>query len=86
MKTNIVLALALQLSLLALAQTVSPSAAPQIGEVRSGQLHLKGAKSGANRGQPDLPLFFFCVTMRGDAKESTLCFFPDFLITSPSAE
>jgi dienelactone hydrolase len=45
MKTIIVLALALQLSGVALAQTVSPSAppaAPQIADVRSGELHLKG--------------------------------------------
>jgi len=45
MKTIIVLALALQLSAVALAQTVSPSAppaAPQIADVRSGELHLKG--------------------------------------------
>jgi dienelactone hydrolase len=45
MKTIIVLALALQLSAVALAQTVSPSAlpaAPQIVDVRSGELHLKG--------------------------------------------
>jgi hypothetical protein len=45
MKTVIVLVLALQLSAIALAQTASPSAppsAPQIVEVRSGQLHLKG--------------------------------------------
>jgi carboxymethylenebutenolidase len=41
----IVLPLALQLSVVALAQTVSPSApptAPQIADVRSGDLHLKG--------------------------------------------
>jgi carboxymethylenebutenolidase len=45
MKTMIMLALALQLSSVALAQTVSPSAppaAPQIADVRSGELHLKG--------------------------------------------
>jgi carboxymethylenebutenolidase len=47
MKTNIVLALALQLSAVAIAQTVSASApasiaAPQIVDVRSGELHLKG--------------------------------------------
>ena len=45
MKTIIVLALALQLSAVALVQTVSPSAppaAPQIADVRSGELHLKG--------------------------------------------
>jgi len=45
MKTIIVLALALHLSAVALAQTVSPSAppaAPQIADVRSGELHLKG--------------------------------------------
>ena len=45
MKTIVVLALALQLSAVALAQTVSPSApppAPQITDVRSGELHLKG--------------------------------------------
>jgi dienelactone hydrolase len=45
MKTIIVLALALQLSAVALAQTVSPSAPPaasQIADVRSGELHLKG--------------------------------------------
>jgi carboxymethylenebutenolidase len=45
MKTIFVLALALQLSAVALAQTVSPSAppaAPQIADVRSGELHLKG--------------------------------------------
>jgi carboxymethylenebutenolidase len=45
MKTIVVLALALQLSAVALAQTVSPSAppaAPQIVDVRSGELHLKG--------------------------------------------
>src|SRR5438477_1069019 len=45
MKTIIVLALALQLSAVAVAQTVSPSAptaAPQIADVRSGELHLKG--------------------------------------------
>jgi len=45
MKTIIVLAMALQLSSVALAQTVSPSAppaAPQIADVRSGELHLKG--------------------------------------------
>ena len=45
MKTIIVLALALQLSPVALAQTVSPSAAPaapQIVDVRSGELRLKG--------------------------------------------
>ena len=44
MKTAMILALALQLSAVALAQTVSPSAAPapQIAEVRSGELHLKG--------------------------------------------
>jgi len=45
MKTIIVLALALRLSAVALAQTVSPSAppaAPQIADVRSGELHLKG--------------------------------------------
>jgi len=45
MKTIIVLALALQLSPVALAQTVSPSAfpaAPQIADVRSGELRLKG--------------------------------------------
>jgi carboxymethylenebutenolidase len=45
MKTIIVLALALQLSAVALAQTVAPSAppaAPQIADVRSGELHLKG--------------------------------------------
>jgi hypothetical protein len=45
MKTIIALALALQLSAVALAQTVSPSAppaAPQIADVRSGELHLKG--------------------------------------------
>jgi dienelactone hydrolase len=41
----IVLPLALQLSVVAFAQTVSPSAppaAPQIADVRSGNLHLKG--------------------------------------------
>jgi len=43
MKTIIVLALALQLSAVALAQTVSPPAAiPQVAEVRSGELHLQG--------------------------------------------
>jgi carboxymethylenebutenolidase len=45
MKTIIVLALALQLSAVALAQTVSPSAppaAPQIADVHIGELHLKG--------------------------------------------
>src|SRR5215469_8216375 len=43
MKTIIVLALALQLSAVALAQTVStPPMDPQILEVRSGQLYLKG--------------------------------------------
>src|SRR6266853_264243 len=45
MKTTIVLALALQFSTVALAQTVSPSAppvAPQIADVRSGELHLQG--------------------------------------------
>jgi len=45
MKTIIVLALALRLSAVALAQTVSPSAppaAPEIADVRSGELHLKG--------------------------------------------
>jgi dienelactone hydrolase len=45
MKTIVVLALALQLSAVALAQTVLPSAppaAPQIADVRSGELHLKG--------------------------------------------
>jgi hypothetical protein len=45
MKTIIVLALALQLSAVALAQTISTSAssaAPQITDVRSGELHLKG--------------------------------------------
>ena len=45
MKTIIVLALASQLSPVALAQTVSPSAAPaapQIVDVRSGELRLKG--------------------------------------------
>ena len=44
MKTIIVLALALQLSAVALAQTVLPSTgpAPQISDVRSGELHLKG--------------------------------------------
>jgi carboxymethylenebutenolidase len=45
MKTILVLALALQLSAVALAQTVAPSAplaAPQIVDVRSGELHLKG--------------------------------------------
>ena len=45
MKTIIVLAMALQLSSVALAQTVPPSAppaAPQIADVRSGELHLKG--------------------------------------------
>ena len=45
MKAIIVLALALRLSAVALAQTVSPSAppaAPQIADVRSGELHLKG--------------------------------------------
>jgi len=45
MKTIIVLALAFQLSVVALAQTVSlsaPLAAPQIADVRSGELHLKG--------------------------------------------
>ena len=45
MKVIIVLALALPLSAVALAQTVSPSAppaAPQIADVRSGELHLKG--------------------------------------------
>jgi carboxymethylenebutenolidase len=45
MKTIIVLALALPLSAAALAQTVSPSAppaAPQIVDVPSGELHLKG--------------------------------------------
>lgn len=45
MKTIIVLALALQLSAVALAQTVSssaPPAAPQIADVPSGELHLKG--------------------------------------------
>ena len=41
MKTMIALALALQLSAVALVQTVSPSA-PQIADVRSGELHLKG--------------------------------------------
>jgi carboxymethylenebutenolidase len=45
MKTIIVLALGLQLSARTLAQTVSPPAppvAPQIADVRSGELHLKG--------------------------------------------
>jgi carboxymethylenebutenolidase len=45
MKTIVVLALALHLSAVALAQTVStsaPLAAPQIADVRSGELHLKG--------------------------------------------
>src|SRR5437016_1677694 len=45
MKTIIVLALAWQFLAVALAQTVSPSAppaAPQIADVRSGELHLKG--------------------------------------------
>jgi len=45
MKTIAVLALALQLSAVALAQKVSPSvrpAAAQIADVRSGELHLKG--------------------------------------------
>ena len=45
MKMIIVLALALQLSAVALAQTVSPSTpptAPQIADVRSGEVHLKG--------------------------------------------
>ena len=45
MKTIIVLALALQLSAVVVVQTVSPSApsaAPQIANVRSGELHLKG--------------------------------------------
>jgi carboxymethylenebutenolidase len=45
MRTIIVLALALQLSDAVLAQTVSPSApsaAPQVADVRSGELHLKG--------------------------------------------
>jgi carboxymethylenebutenolidase len=45
MKTILVLALALQLAAVALAQTVSPSAppaAPQIADVRSGELRLKG--------------------------------------------
>ena len=45
MKTINVLALAFQLSVVALAQTVSssaPLAAPQITDVRSGELHLKG--------------------------------------------
>jgi len=45
MKTIIVLALALQISAVAPAQTVSPfapPAAPQIADVRSGDLHLKG--------------------------------------------
>ena len=45
MKTIILLALALQLSPVALAQTVltsASSAAPQIADVRSGELHLKG--------------------------------------------
>ena len=45
MKTIIVLALALQLSPAALAQTVVTSAslaAPQIADVRSGELRLKG--------------------------------------------
>jgi hypothetical protein len=45
MKTIIVLALALQLSPVLLAQTVSHSAflaAPQIADVRSGELRLKG--------------------------------------------
>lgn len=45
MKTVIVLALAFQLSAVALAQTVSPAASPavpQIADVRSGELHLKG--------------------------------------------
>jgi len=42
MKTIIVLALALQLSVLALGQTVPPPAAPQIADVHSGELHLKG--------------------------------------------
>jgi hypothetical protein len=45
MKTIIVLTLVLQLSAVALAQTVSPSAppaAPQIADVRSGELRLKG--------------------------------------------
>jgi hypothetical protein len=45
MKTIIVLALALQLSAVALGQTVPPSAppaAPQIADVHSGELHLKG--------------------------------------------
>jgi carboxymethylenebutenolidase len=40
-KTMIALALALQLSVVALVQTVLPSA-PQIADVRSGELHLKG--------------------------------------------
>jgi carboxymethylenebutenolidase len=45
MKTIVMLVLALQLSAVAFAQTVSPSAppaAPQIADVRSGELHLKG--------------------------------------------
>lgn len=42
MKTIIELALALQLSAVAPAQTVSPPAAPQIADVPSGKLHLKG--------------------------------------------
>jgi hypothetical protein len=45
MKTIILLALTLQLSAVALAQTVSssvPPTAPQIADVRSGELHLKG--------------------------------------------
>ena len=45
MKTILVLALALQLSAVVVVQTVSPSApsaAPQIANVRSGELHLKG--------------------------------------------
>ena len=45
MKTILVLALALQLSAVVVVQTVSPSApsaAPQIANVRSGELYLKG--------------------------------------------
>jgi hypothetical protein len=45
MKTIILTALAVRLSAAALTQTVLPSAhpaAPEIADVRSGELHLKG--------------------------------------------
>ena len=66
MKTNIVLALALQLSAVALAQTVSASAsasiaAPQIVDVKSGDLHLKGYfwKPAAASGRGPFPAILF---------------------------